>query len=83
VDQRSNPIINAMADRVRMEIALGHLKNRQVTVSEVAFMLGFSEPCHMRATISSGWQYFNQRRKKLIGKGSDLIYLKYFQSESG
>jgi AraC-like DNA-binding protein len=31
-------------DRVRKDMALGHLKNRHVTVSEVAYMLGFSEP---------------------------------------
>jgi AraC-like DNA-binding protein len=31
-------------DRVRMDLALGHLKNRQVTVAEVAYLLGFSEP---------------------------------------
>jgi AraC-like DNA-binding protein len=31
-------------DRVRMDLALGQLKNRQVTVAEVAYLLGFSEP---------------------------------------
>jgi AraC-like DNA-binding protein len=31
-------------DRVRMDMALGHLKNRHVTVAEVAYLLGFSEP---------------------------------------
>ena len=31
-------------DRVRKDMALGHLKDRHVTVSEVAYLLGFSEP---------------------------------------
>lgn len=31
-------------DRVRMDLALGHLKDRRVTVAEVAYLLGFSEP---------------------------------------
>lgn len=38
-------------DRVRMDMAMGHLKNRQVTVAEVAYLLGFSEPSVFHRTF--------------------------------
>jgi AraC-like DNA-binding protein len=38
-------------DRVRKDLALGHLKNRHTTVAEVAYLLGFSEPSVFHRTF--------------------------------
>ncbi len=38
-------------DRVRKDMAVGHLKNRHVTVAEVAYLLGFSEPSVFHRTF--------------------------------
>jgi AraC-like DNA-binding protein len=47
-------------DRVSKDLAVGHLKYRQVNVAEVAYLLGFSEPSVFHRSFKR-WTGFSPR----------------------